>query len=67
MCEYYDECGFCANFDDAADPDYQCKVFGLPIGSGEPFCSSFACSVDDCHRSECISYDELLEVYEDIF
>lgn len=56
MCKYYNQCGFCANFDKAADPDHGCKVFGPAIGDGQPFCGSFLCIVSDCHRFECISY-----------
>jgi len=55
MCKYYNQCGFCANFDKAADPDHGCKVFGPAIGDGQPFCGSFLCIVSDCHRFECIS------------
>lgn len=63
MCEYYNKCGFCANYDDNADDDHCCSVFGPAIGDGQPFCGSFSCVVAVCSVFSCISYDEELDVY----
>lgn len=52
MCEYYCNCNYCAN-------DSECDH----MGDGKPFCGSFACNVDECKRSVCISYEEEMVCY----
>lgn len=63
MCIHYTRCGSCTNYNPCADFEHECKVFGPAIGDGEPFCGSFSCNINVCHRLECISHDELLDVY----
>lgn len=57
MCEFYCKCEMC-RYDKR-------KCFCM--GDGTPFCHMFKCLIPyctdkDCDR-ECISYDELMEVY----
>lgn len=57
MCKYYCECD-CCMYDKS-----KCDC----MGDGTPFCHYFICSIPcitgkDCNK-ECISDDELMEVY----
>lgn len=53
MCEKYCCCEFCGyNHNDC-----------LELGDGSPFCRWFQCTVEDCQRFECISYEELYLIY----
>lgn len=54
MCNYYNNCGYCAL-------DHECPYDHM--GDGQPFCGKFACAVDECKRSVCISYEEEIECY----
>lgn len=53
MCPKYCDCGFCG-YDKS-----ECEF----LGDGSAFCSMFQCTVDDCRRFECISYEELYAEY----
>ena len=53
MCSKYCNCEFCG-YDKS-----KCEF----LGDGSPFCGMFQCTVEDCQRFECISYDELYDVY----
>lgn len=55
MCDKYCNCGFC-NHD---------KNDCQEMGDGSPFCGMFQCIIQNCQRFECISYDELYDVYND--
>lgn len=52
MCKNYCNCSVCG-----AD-----KSECLEMGDGTPFCHGFQCTVEDCKRSECISYEEEYDV-----
>lgn len=53
MCNYYARCEFCG-----AD-----KMECEEMGDGSPLCSGFVCNVINCERSECITYEEELDIY----
>jgi hypothetical protein len=54
ICEKYCCCSSCVNNDNCPLEHY---------GDGSPFCGEFNCNVMDCNRNECITYEDLLEVY----
>ena len=55
-CKYYVNCENCANNNDCPSDHY---------GDGSPWCGDFTCIVEDCKRTECISYEEQLFEYMD--
>ncbi len=53
MCKYFDECEYCV-YDKT-----KCDC----MGDGSPICHYFQCCyVNEC-KKDCISYEELMEVY----
>ena len=52
MCENYCNCSVCGSD----------KSECLEMGDGSPFCHWFQCTVKDCKRPECISYEEEYDV-----
>ena len=50
-CEKYTNCEYCRK-------DYHCPYDHM--GDGSPWCGEFQCTVDNCKRYECISYEEEL-------
>ena len=50
-CEKYTNCEYCRK-------DYHCSYDH--IGNGSPWCREFQCTIDNCKRYECISYEEEL-------
>ena len=50
-CEKYTNCEYCRK-------DYHYTY--NHIGDGSPWCGEFQCTVDNCKRYECISYEEEL-------
>lgn len=57
MCKYFNDCGYCMSDKQKCD----C------MGDGSPFCHDFICCIPystgkDCNK-ECITYDELIDVY----
>lgn len=53
-CKKYCECNFCIK---------NSNCLYEHMGDGSPWCREFECTVQDCKRSECISYDEVLSEY----
>lgn len=54
MCDYYCTCGYCAL-------DHDCPYDHM--GDGSAFCGSFACNVDECKHSACISIEDEMGEY----
>lgn len=50
-CEKYTNCEYCRK-------DYHCPYDHM--GDVSPWCGEFQCTVDNCKRYECISYEEEL-------
>lgn len=50
-CEKYTNCEYCRK-------DYHCPYDHM--GDGSPWCRKFRCTVDNCKKYECISYEEEL-------
>lgn len=48
-CEKYTNCEYCRK-------DYHCPYDHM--GDGSPWCKEFQCTIDNCKRYECISYEE---------
>lgn len=53
MCDNYCNCSVCGYDKSLCDE----------MGDGSPFCSMFVCTIENCNRFGCISYDELYEIY----
>lgn len=53
MCDKYCNCDYCS-FD---------KSLCMYIGDGSPFCGDFQCTVENCKRFQCISYEEEYYAY----
>lgn len=51
-CEIYCNCEHCDN-------DLNCPLDHM--GDGSPWCGKFLCTHQKCVRTECISYEEMLE------
>lgn len=54
MCEYYNNCRNCG-YD-----HNKCEC----MGDGSPFCHMFECTIENCQKSECISYEEMTAVFD---
>ena len=53
-CDKYYNCTHCAKDDNCPLDHY---------GDGTPFCREFQCNEANCKRTECISYEEEMEVF----
>lgn len=61
MCEYYNDCNHCANYEECMQDNEYLEFSGM-----YPECEGFRC-VEKCHPSrECITYEDEYFMYHDL-